>query len=115
MAAYTYIDLSYLHEVLGDDEMIIQLTVQKFLDTTPPVLTEMEEKLQKGMYVEFGKLAHKLKSSAGFLGMTEAKELLLKMEAMCLHNDNLQKLPDVWKKTQTVMASSMAELRSISK
>lgn len=108
---YTHINLDYLQEVLGDNPMVLQLTMHKFLTGTPPVMDEMDVKLQEDKIDEFGKLAHKLKSSAGFMGMEKAKELLIKMEAICVHKDQVETLPTLWKQTRILLDEGMKEIK----
>lgn len=108
---YTHINLDYLQDVLGDNPMVLQMTMQKFLTGTPPVMKDMEARLREDNIDEFGKLAHKLKSSAGFMGMEKAKEMLIRMEAICVHKDQVDSLPSLWKQAEKLLEEGMSEIK----
>jgi HPt (histidine-containing phosphotransfer) domain-containing protein len=109
---YTHINLDYLQEVLGDNPMVLQLTMQKFLNGTPAIMKEMEDKLRQEEIDDFGKLAHKLKSSAGFMGMEEAKNMLIRMEGICVHKDQVVSLPTLWIQAKGLLNEGMKEIQA---
>ncbi|MEO1413957.1 MAG: response regulator [Bacteroidota bacterium] len=77
MAHTNYTDLSYLRDKLGLDNDIVKTTVQKFLDNTPEMLEKMRSFMQEESYVNLGRMVHKMKGSAEYMGI---KELIEEME-----------------------------------
>lgn len=107
-----YTDLSYLREISGDAESIIRRAVGKFLETMPPGIADMQKALLAKNYTEVGLLAHKLKSSAAFMGATDLHFQLNHVERIAKDNTgNLAELPTLLDNIAKLSELVCAELR----
>lgn len=70
--------LKDLGEQTGQD--LLGNIVKLYIDTTPPMLTELKELIQKEDFDQAGKVAHKLKSSCANLGFMSLKEVCQEIE-----------------------------------
>jgi HPt (histidine-containing phosphotransfer) domain-containing protein len=106
-----YTDLTYLKEISTGDPVIIKKTVDKFLETTPPILDQMDAHLQEEAHYELGRCAHKLKSSLAFMGIEELKTDILQVERITKAKDEVDKLPPLVARIRQVVEASYQELR----
>lgn len=75
-----YADLSYLLQFCGGDDKFVREMVQLFVLKAPEDVRLMEHAIQVADYEQLKALAHKLKSSVGFLGMNGTKSVLQAIE-----------------------------------
>lgn len=74
------VDLSYLNKMAMGDVRIIRETVESFLQSTPEALANLQEYLEQQKWDKLAKEAHKIKPNLIYMGMSEAHEILLKIE-----------------------------------
>ena len=103
-------DLSYLKDLAGGDNSLIQRAVGKFLESTPETIREMDVCLASRSYLDLSKLAHKLKSSVATMGMTEAKEAMFSIEQIGKGSDKLETLPALVAHAKQLVERSYKEL-----
>ncbi|MEL6853166.1 MAG: response regulator, partial [Bacteroidota bacterium] len=106
-----YTDLTYLEEISGGDNVIIRKTIDKFLETTPGILQQMQDCSQNQDYDSLAKCAHKLKSSVAFMGIEEARKAILKIEHNAKNSENLPELPGLVHRVNQIINDSFVELR----
>ncbi|NJM94399.1 MAG: Hpt domain-containing protein [Cytophagales bacterium] len=104
-------DLAYLREVSDNDAEFMLSMIQTFLDTTPPALNEMKEKLLLGQLVRVGELAHKIKPSITFMGIRSCQQLILDIEAKG-KTEVVDGLPELVADLEQQCAMAYDELRS---
>ncbi|MDP5170332.1 MAG: response regulator [Bacteroidia bacterium] len=95
MAKMTQINLSYLKEVSNGDTDIVRMAIDKYLETTPAYLGNLQNQLRALDYRELSKAAHKLKSSLQFMGLMDLHQLALRIETSCKAEQNMEQLP-IW-------------------
>lgn len=95
MAKITHIDLSYLREVSNGDTSIMRMAIEKYLETTPAYLENLQIQLRGLNYDGLRKAAHKLKSSLQFMGLNDLYHLALMVETSCKAEQNMEQLP-IW-------------------
>lgn len=95
MAKITQIDLSYLREVANGDTSIMRMAIEKYLETTPAYLENLQIQLRGLDYDGLRKAAHKLKSSLQFMGLNDLYHLTLMIETSCKAEQNMEQLP-IW-------------------
>ena len=91
------VDLSYFREVVGDDnDMLIELLTM-FLDQNPKEINDLKLMQELGSMDDVKKLAHKMKSSLGALGMISTVHVLsmIEKEALEGNKDRLGELVGV--------------------
>jgi signal transduction histidine kinase/HPt (histidine-containing phosphotransfer) domain-containing protein/BarA-like signal transduction histidine kinase len=106
------IDLTYLKEVSAGDDFIIKLAIEKYLEKTPEMLSEMDELLEQQEFQAFAQRAHKLKSSVATIGMNETRKDLSSLEKWAREGRNLQQIPQQWAALQPELHSAMKDLKS---
>jgi HPt (histidine-containing phosphotransfer) domain-containing protein len=73
-------DLQYLREYSSNDNDFIVEMIELFLNNTPGFLKEMQEAFDEYDYPTVGKIAHKIKPSMTFMGISNGKEVCLALE-----------------------------------
>lgn len=81
------VDLSYFREVVGDDnDMLVELLTM-FLDQNPKEISDLKLMHEAGSMDDVKKLAHKMKSSLGTLGMKATVHVLSMIEKEALESN----------------------------
>lgn len=83
------IDLSYLEATFGGNKTIINKILNSFMDNTPRLLEELEDKIAKNSWGEVKMIAHKIKSSFNTIGAKNVGELLGRIELETSNDDKL--------------------------
>jgi CheY-like chemotaxis protein len=104
-------DLTMIHGLSGGDEAFIRQMVELFIDTMPASTEELQTTLDKKQWEAMGKLAHKLKSTTGSMGMDSIKEEVRAVEQNCKKNENLEETPVLVKKVILVINQTVAQLK----
>ncbi len=105
------INLNYLKEISGGDTGIISKTIEKFLETTPDILDQMDDHLEQGDHNSLGRAAHKLKSSVAFMGIDAIKETILEIERITKTGQGVDELGTHVKKVRVVLEQGYGELK----
>lgn len=103
-------DLSYLREVVMGDEEIIIKTTKAFLEDTPNVLNNMKEHFSKEEWDKLYKQAHKIKPNMEYMGMKQARELVLEIEEQAKSGDPSDNLGDKIKELNLICVKAHEEL-----
>jgi len=106
-----YSDLSTLRAQTGGMDFIIKPIVEKFLDTAPQTLAEMQQQLANGDFESLGKNAHKLKSTTAHFGMDAAQEPLMQLERIWKENANHGKAEAAMASLAHIMQAVFVELK----
>lgn len=67
----TYINLNYLRTITDEEQPIIRMMLEMFLEQIPEFIQNMNRMYQSGDYIALGREAHKAKSSLQIMGMTD--------------------------------------------
>lgn len=104
-------DLTMIHGLSGGDEGFIRQMVELFIDTMPDSVDELKATLDNQQWEAMGKLAHKLKSTTGSMGMDSIKDEVKGVEQNCKKNENLEQTPALVKKVILVINQTVAQLK----
>ena len=80
-AAPSLYDLSNVRQLVRNDETIVRRLAWAFIETTPAILTALDEALTKGDWEALGDAAHHLKSSLDGLGVESLRHVIREAEA----------------------------------
>lgn len=69
-------DIYALGEMVNNDQVELKKLIGMFLETTPDMLTEIEEQFSQANYERIGKLVHKMKPSVTLMKMGELSPLV---------------------------------------
>lgn len=105
-------DLTMIHGLSGGDEAFIRQMVELFVDTMPASMIEFQATLQDREWEAMGKLAHKLKSTTGSMGMDTIKEEMRMVELNCKKKENLEETPALVQKCILVINQTVAQLKA---
>ncbi|MBF9238614.1 PAS domain-containing protein [Hymenobacter sp. BT683] len=73
-------DLSNVRQLVRQDEAIVRRLAWAFIETTPAILTALDEALTRGNWEEVGDAAHHLKSSLDGLGVESLRHVIREIE-----------------------------------
>ncbi|SFQ67487.1 PAS domain-containing hybrid sensor histidine kinase/response regulator [Hymenobacter arizonensis] len=73
-------DLSNVRQLVRQDEKIVRRLAWAFIETTPAILTALDEALTRGNWEEVGDAAHHLKSSLDGLGVESLRLVIREIE-----------------------------------
>jgi PAS domain S-box-containing protein len=91
-------DFSGLGE-LKDDAVFIRKMQRMFIETVPEQLKELKEAVKQNELAKVARMAHKLKSTYGSLGMREATEAMKRIEQYAQEGKMLEEAFDLLQKT----------------
>lgn len=74
-------DLPKLRELFDNNEALVRKMLMLFLNSTPPLIAQIQEARKMERYKEVGQVIHKIKSSVKTLGAAELGELCQKLES----------------------------------
>ncbi|MGY3089116.1 PAS domain S-box-containing protein [Hymenobacter sp. UYAg731] len=74
-------NLSNVRQLVRNDETIVRRLAWAFIETTPAILTALDEALTKGDWEALGDAAHHLKSSLDGLGVESLRHVIREAEA----------------------------------
>lgn len=96
-------NLEYLKSVSNNDTGFIKEMLSTFITSTPDSLSEMKVALDKKDYQSVGRLAHKIKPSISFVGITSMKSLVKEVELLGKENGD----PKILKKKSHELISTL--------
>jgi HPt (histidine-containing phosphotransfer) domain-containing protein len=104
------VDLTYLKEIaMGSKEFMLDM-IDSFKSKTPEELEKMESAYLNKEYETMGKVAHKLKSSFSFMGMSETASTCKELQNMGLQLERIEEMPDKINSIQQAFKSSLVDL-----
>ena len=75
-----YVDLSYLHELSGNDKDFEKVMMEQFVQQTLEELNSLQQAIADNNWLSAKKIAHSLKSTVSYMGL--ASELHPSLEAI---------------------------------
>lgn len=103
-------DLSYLREVVMGDEEIVLETTKAFIEETPHFLENMSEYFSHQEWDKLYKQAHKMKPSMEYMGMNQARELILDIENQAKSREISENLGDQIEELKSICTKAIEEL-----
>lgn len=103
-------DLSLVREM--DDPIYEREVIELFLDTAPPMVASLRQKIDTASWHEAYLQAHELKSSLGIFKMQTALELASRMEANAKANEHLDEMPGLLSQLQTIVLETQPLLQA---
>lgn len=104
-------DLTMIHGLSGGDDSFIRQMVELFVETMPASTQELQGYLDQQQWEPLGKLAHKLKSTTGSMGIESIKDEVRAVEQNCKKSENLEQTPALVKKVVTVINQTVGQLK----
>lgn len=87
-------DLSFMKIYAGGNPELIRQVVNRFIESTPASLSEMEAAAAQQDYSLLSRIAHSLKSQISYMGAKKANELAVKIEHDSKEMNQVELLPE---------------------
>lgn len=112
-------DLSYLREIaMGDEDTVIEIT-EAFLDDVPHTLEKMKNHFANKEWEKLYEQAHKIKPNLQYMGMDQARELILEIEEQArtenIEDDlgqKIEKIDDLCSQAIDELSSKIKQLKA---
>ncbi len=106
------LDLGYFHTITENDTELKVKMMRIMLDETPDEADKLQRFLQDENWEGVRAVAHKMKSSMQFLGLSHMLDLVKSIELSAKEKTNLQGLPEKVNKVVLACHSAMEQLKS---
>jgi HPt (histidine-containing phosphotransfer) domain-containing protein len=67
----SYINLSYLHELSGNDRDFEKIMMEQFVQQTPAEISSLQAAIDAEDWMSAKKIAHSLKSTVSYMGLAD--------------------------------------------
>jgi len=111
MNTYQYINLQPLTNLMGGDASSIKNVIQVFVQEAPGIIHDLNNLLVQRKFMDLSKLAHRLKSSAGHMGMDSLYQVSLQIEQKAKSDPNAGELTLLVGEADTLLSNAMGELK----
>jgi HPt (histidine-containing phosphotransfer) domain-containing protein len=105
------INLAYLKQVAGDNQEFIIQMIEMFLQRTPEALHEMEEKFLTQSWEDLRNIAHRIKPTYTYVGLSDIHQVLSKIEKCCQTKTNLETISEMIEQVETLSETAFTELQ----
>ena len=107
------INLSYLKEMTGGNQALVQEMIDIFKDQVAEFSHNMEEYLNKKDYTSLGNLAHKAKSSISIMGLDDLSSDMKVLETLAKEGKETEKYPMLVDKFKKETKKAVEELDEV--
>lgn len=107
-----HIDLTYLKQIADNNKEFMVEMIEMFLQKTPEALLQMQEYLNTKNWHELRNVAHRIKPSFSYIGISEIHRLLAAIENNSETRTNLTEIPEMLDKVQHACEEAYAELKT---
>ncbi len=111
MQPASVIDMQSLKELTGGDDSFMAEMIEIYLRNTPIMLLEMTNSFTRHDIEKLKQTAHKIKSSLGMMGMSDAWHLAEEIEKTGEKSFNKNSLEEKLKKLSEFITASETELK----
>ncbi|MDZ4847572.1 MAG: Hpt domain-containing protein [Chitinophagales bacterium] len=106
------VDFSTLKEFTGNDENLMKIHINTFIQFAPAQLQKLRQKLNEQNWIDLGNEAHKLKPKCTYMGIKEAESLFKTIELNAKEQKDLEKLPELVAIAENTINQAIAELKA---
>jgi HPt (histidine-containing phosphotransfer) domain-containing protein len=104
-------DLSTLKTMSHGDDEFVNKMIDLFLEQAELSITQINDANFKEDYETISKIAHKLKSSAGNMGIYSIKNDIRELERMCVEKTELEMVSSLIQKVNSTLLNVIKQLR----
>ena len=105
-----HVNLKFLEENTQGDPALMAELIEIFLNTTPPMLLEIEEFYRLHDWSSLRKVAHKLKSNLNTLGIDELSAPIMKVERFTGEGSHIEEIGALIEKIRRISQLASKEL-----
>ncbi len=103
-------NLDFLTQFTKGDKAKMKKYIEMYLDTSKQKMEVMKNALQNKEYETLKVAAHTMKSQARYMGITSVEADIVSVEHSCNEQNNLDQLPTLVEKVNSVLSQSITEL-----
>lgn len=107
---YAIIDPNHLYSLSRGNNAFIKDIVQLFLDQNPLELSEIEKAIDQQNYASISSIAHKMKTSVGFIGIEQLLAPLNKLEKLAISQGNTNDINSLFSEVKITCQKAIGEL-----
>jgi CheY-like chemotaxis protein len=108
-----YTDLTYLKKLSKGDNDFVKQMISIFINQTPTAIQKMEADLSNKDWASLKAVAHKMKPSFSFVGVTSLQEKIEIIEDNASQGINANLIADLIAEVKEVSLKAVAELQSV--
>jgi CheY-like chemotaxis protein len=107
-----YTDLTYLKKLSKGDNDFVKQMISIFINQTPTAIQKMEADLSNKDWASLRAVAHKMKPSFSFVGVTSLQEKIETIEDNAAQGTNANLIADLIAQVKEVSLKAVAELQT---
>ena len=112
---YAIINPDHLYSLSRGNNAFIKDIVQLFLDQNPLELSEIEKAIDQQNYASISSIAHKMKTSVGFIGIEQLLAPLNKLEKLAITQGNTNDINSLFSEVKITCQKAIGELTAFLK
>ena len=109
----THVHLDKLLQIVNNDYSKLEKYISIFFNNVPSDLESLKEAVNSQKWEELGKIAHKIKGSVGYMGISSIKKDLQTLEKVSKEVGDLEGIVDIVNGVADVLELAMKELKEI--
>lgn len=106
------INLAYLQDLAEGNQQFMNEIIEMFIRDLPDAIVQMQLYCDNKDWDKLKSVAHKMKPSLTFIGLTNLQKEIQKIETSAGERAGLEKLPAIILKTQWVIQQVVEELKT---
>ncbi|MBI3520707.1 MAG: response regulator [Bacteroidetes bacterium] len=110
---YSVIRVEHLHTLSRGNLTFIKEIIRLFLDQNPTEAIELEKAIQQKDYTAIRSIAHKMKTSVGFIGIEQLLAPLNQLEDLAMREANISDIASIFKDVKAVCQRAVTELNAL--
>lgn len=112
---YIIISPEHLYSLSRGNNTFIKEIIQLFLDQNPIEIKEIEKGIQQQDYAIISSIAHKMKTSVGFIGIEQLLAPLNQLEKLAINQGNTHDIQNLFTEVKITCGKAVLELNSFMK
>lgn len=108
------LDIEQLKQIMGDEKETLISFFDLFKEQSNLEIPNLEKSISEQNWIKSAEISHKLKSSYGSIGSTEAYNVLSKIEQNCKNNEAIEEIPELYKDFLMIQEKIIIEMDNFS-
>jgi HPt (histidine-containing phosphotransfer) domain-containing protein len=112
---YKIIKPEHLYSLSRGNNLFIKEVIQLFLEQNPKEISDLEQGVKMRDYAVVSSIAHKMKTSIGFIGIEQLFAPLNQLEKLAINQGNLNDIQNLFNEVKKMCQYAVIELNSFLK
>jgi HPt (histidine-containing phosphotransfer) domain-containing protein len=109
----SYVNLNYLHELSGNDKDFEKVMMEQFVQQAPSELLALQEAIEAKDWLNAKKIAHSLKSTVSYMGLTDELSPFLQDIEKAALSDDTSEIPAKFNHVKKVSTEAVKEIENL--